>query len=47
MRKSALIPAIGLFVVGLSSAFWLVSAADRSETCACLAMLRLPRMPIS
>lgn len=32
MRKSALIPAIGLFVVGLSSAFWLVSAADRSET---------------
>ena len=32
MRKSALIPAIGLFVVGLSSAFWLVSAAVRSET---------------
>ncbi|MEP6782067.1 MAG: M23 family metallopeptidase [Acidobacteriota bacterium] len=32
MRKSILIPAIGLCVVGLSSAFWLVSAADPSQT---------------
>jgi len=36
MRKSLLIPAIGLLVVCLSSAFWLVSAADTSE------MLRVP-----
>src|SRR5215212_2094905 len=32
MRKQLVIPAIGLFVVGLSSAFWMVSAADPSET---------------
>lgn len=32
MRKSLVIPAIGLIVVGLSSAFWLVSAADPAET---------------
>jgi murein DD-endopeptidase MepM/ murein hydrolase activator NlpD len=32
MRKSVLIPAIGLLVVCLSSAFWLVSAADPTET---------------
>ena len=32
MRKSVVIPAVGLLVAGLSSAFWLVSAADRSET---------------
>jgi murein DD-endopeptidase MepM/ murein hydrolase activator NlpD len=32
MRKSHVIPAIGLLVVGLSSAFWLVSAADTAET---------------
>jgi murein DD-endopeptidase MepM/ murein hydrolase activator NlpD len=32
MRKSVLIPAIGLLVVCLSSAFWLVSAADPAET---------------
>ena len=31
MRKHYAIPAIGLFVVGLSSAFWMVSAADPSE----------------
>jgi murein DD-endopeptidase MepM/ murein hydrolase activator NlpD len=31
MRKSVLIPAIGLLVVCLSSAFWLVSAADPAE----------------
>jgi len=32
MRKQHVIPAIGLLVVGLSSAFWMVSAADPSET---------------
>ena len=32
MRKSVLVPAIGLLVVCLSSAFWLVSAADPAET---------------
>ena len=32
MRKSLLVPAVGLLVVGLSSAFWLVSAADPSAT---------------
>ncbi|HUQ87731.1 MAG TPA: M23 family metallopeptidase [Vicinamibacterales bacterium] len=32
MRKQFVIPAIGLLVVGLSSAFWMVSAADPSET---------------
>jgi murein DD-endopeptidase MepM/ murein hydrolase activator NlpD len=32
MRKAHVIPAIGLLVVGLSSAFWMVSAADPSET---------------
>lgn len=32
MRKSVLIPAVGLLVVCLSSAFWLVSAADPAET---------------
>jgi murein DD-endopeptidase MepM/ murein hydrolase activator NlpD len=32
MRKEHVIPAIGLLVVGLSSAFWMVSAADPSET---------------
>ena len=32
MRKQYVIPAIGLLVVGLSSAFWMVSAADPSET---------------
>ena len=32
MRKRILIPAIGLLGVGLSSAFWLVSAADPAET---------------
>jgi len=32
MRKQLVIPAIGLLVVGLSSAFWMVSAADPSET---------------
>ena len=32
MRKAFVIPAVGLLVVGLSSAFWLVSAADPSET---------------
>jgi murein DD-endopeptidase MepM/ murein hydrolase activator NlpD len=32
MRKHYVIPAIGLLVVGLSSAFWMVSAADPSET---------------
>ena len=32
MRKQLVIPAIGLFVVCLSSAFWMVSAADPSET---------------
>ena len=31
MRKHYAIPAIGLFVVGLSSAFWMVSAADPAE----------------
>ena len=31
MRKSLFIPAIGLLVVCLSSAFWLVSAADPAE----------------
>ena len=31
MRKSLLVPAVGLLVVGLSSAFWLVSAADPAE----------------
>ena len=31
MSKRYAIPAIGLFVVGLSSAFWMVSAADPSE----------------
>ncbi len=34
MRKAHVIPAIGLLVVGLSSAFWMVSAADPSETVA-------------
>jgi len=32
MRKSVLIPAFGLLVVCLSSAFWMVSAADPAET---------------
>jgi murein DD-endopeptidase MepM/ murein hydrolase activator NlpD len=32
MRKTVLVPAIGLLVVCLSSAFWLVSAADPAET---------------
>lgn len=32
MRKSFLVPAIGLLGVCLSSAFWLVSAADPAET---------------
>ncbi|MFM8532653.1 MAG: hypothetical protein ACKOEC_03550 [Acidimicrobiia bacterium] len=32
MRKSLVIPAIGLLGVCLSSAFWLVSAADPAET---------------
>ena len=32
MRKSILIPAIGLLGIGLSSAFWLVSAADPAQT---------------
>jgi len=32
MHKSRVIPALGLLVVGLSSAFWLVSAADTAET---------------
>jgi murein DD-endopeptidase MepM/ murein hydrolase activator NlpD len=32
MRKEYVIPAIGLLVVGLSSAFWMVSAADPAET---------------
>ena len=32
MRKQYVIPAIGLLVVGLSSAFWMVSAADPAET---------------
>jgi murein DD-endopeptidase MepM/ murein hydrolase activator NlpD len=32
MRKSVLIPAVGLLLVGLSSAFRLVSAADPAET---------------
>src|SRR5215204_749994 len=32
MRKKILIPVIGLLGVGLSSAFWLVSAADPAET---------------
>src|SRR5690349_8293518 len=32
MHKEHVIPAIGLLVVGLSSAFWMVSAADPSET---------------
>jgi len=32
MRKRFLIPAIGMLGVGLSSAFWLVSAADPAET---------------
>ena len=32
MRKQFVIPAIGLFVVALSSAFWMVSAADTAET---------------
>ncbi len=32
MRKQFVIPAIGLFVVALSSAFWMVSAADPAET---------------
>src|SRR5262245_28798356 len=30
MRKKLVIPAIGLFVAGLSSAYWMVSAADPS-----------------
>jgi murein DD-endopeptidase MepM/ murein hydrolase activator NlpD len=37
MRKSILIPAFGLVVVCLSSAFWLVSAADPSQTARSLA----------
>ncbi|MEO7156364.1 MAG: peptidoglycan DD-metalloendopeptidase family protein [Vicinamibacterales bacterium] len=32
MRKSLFVPAFGLLVVGLSSAFWLVSAADPAAT---------------
>jgi murein DD-endopeptidase MepM/ murein hydrolase activator NlpD len=32
MRKSIALPAVGLLVVGLSSASWLVSAADPAET---------------
>ena len=32
MRKSVLIPAFGLLAVCLSSAFWMVSAADPAET---------------
>src|SRR5688500_11920870 len=32
MRKYVLIPAVGLFVVAASSAFWLVTAADSSVT---------------
>src|SRR6185436_5632358 len=32
MRKQLVVPAIGLLVVGLSSAFWMVSAADPAET---------------
>ena len=32
MRKHYVIPAIGLLIVCLSSAFWMVSAADPSET---------------
>ena len=32
MRKTVLVPAIGLLVVCLSSAFWLVSAADPAHT---------------
>ena len=32
MRKQLVIPAIGLLVVCLSSAFWMVSAADPAET---------------
>ena len=32
MRKQYVIPAIGLLIVGLSSAFWMVSAADPEET---------------
>ena len=32
MRKSVLIPAFGLLAVGLSSAFWMVSAADPAAT---------------
>lgn len=32
LRKHVLIPAVGLFVVAASSAFWLVTAADSSAT---------------
>ena len=32
MRKHVLLPAVGLFVVAVSSAFWLVDAADSSAT---------------
>jgi len=32
MRKSVLIPVVGLLVAAVSSAFWLVSAADPAET---------------
>ena len=32
MRKRVLIPAVGLFVIAVSSAFWLVDAADSSAT---------------
>ena len=34
MRKTLVIPAVGLLVVSLSSAFWLVSAADPAEVAA-------------
>ena len=32
MRKSLVIPAVGLLVAGVSSAFWMVSAADPAAT---------------
>lgn len=43
MRKSVLIPAVGLLVVCLSSAFWLVSAADPAETMRVAADVALAR----
>lgn len=43
MRKSVLIPAVGLLVVCLSSAFWLVSAADPAETTRVAADVALAR----